>query len=104
MENVDLEKAKSEVASGSAILMDVRELDEWNEKHLEFARLMPLSELEKGFFPEDIPKDVRIYTYCRRGRRCSAARVILSEAGYSNVVGLSTSYENLVDNGFTSVS
>jgi rhodanese-related sulfurtransferase len=40
-----LDTVKQRLASKEAVLIDVRELNEWNEGHLEDARLVPLSEI-----------------------------------------------------------
>ena len=57
--------------------VDVRELDEWKEGHLEGAIFCPLSELQKGIIPHDLPKDQPLQLYCARGRRAKLAEALL---------------------------
>ena len=73
--------------------VDVRELDEWNEGHLEGAIHCPLSELKKGKIP-DLPKDTPLYLYCRSGQRSQIARDILLPH-YLFAESLTKGYEEL---------
>jgi rhodanese-related sulfurtransferase len=43
-----LESVKEDLAAGKAVLLDVREAGEWNDGHLQDARPLPLSQIEKG--------------------------------------------------------
>ena len=44
---------KKAVADDKAVLLDVREKSEWDDGHLEDAKLLPLSVLRAGAKPED---------------------------------------------------
>ena len=78
------------VAGGTATLLDVRELDEWEDGHLRAATLVPLSELaERSTDPayaadlkRRIPPDRPVYTHCKSGGRCRLAAEPLRELGY----------------------
>lgn len=95
------------VAKQKAIIIDVREPDEWNESHLAGARLVPLSRLEAGVTPADLarvlPQDKIIYCHCLAGGRCLMAADILKPLGY-DVRPLGQSYDELVAAGFPAVT
>jgi len=94
------------VADQKAVLVDVRETDEWNEGHLSGARSLPLSVLEKGVKPESLgnllPKNKIIYLHCLSGGRCIKAAEILKPLGY-DVRPLKPGYQALVEAGFPAV-
>ena len=94
------------VADQKAVLVDVREPEEWNEGHLSGARSLPLSALEKGVKPEALanllPKTKIIYVHCLSGGRCLEAADILTPLGY-DVRPLKPGYQALVAAGFPAV-
>ena len=79
-------------ASTSALIIDVREQQEWDAGHIENARLVPLSQLAQGFVPE-LPKNCEIIIHCQKGKRGLQAAQILKARGYSNVSNLQGGYE-----------
>ena len=95
------------VTEQKAIIIDVREPDEWTESHLAVARLVPLSRLEAGVAPADLarvlPQDKIIYCHCLSGGRCLMAADILKPLGY-DVRPLGQSYDELVAAGFPAVT
>ena len=74
-----------------AILIDVREVDEWNEGHIDGAEHVALSELSEGNIP-DFSKDKNIIIYCRSGVRSLKAAYILRSKGYLNVSNMTGGY------------
>lgn len=86
-----------------AVLVDVREKDEWNDGHLRDASLLPLSTLEKGLRKDELakllPKDKVIYLHCAAGGRCVTAAKILRSHGF-DVRPLKPGYGALLDAGF----
>ncbi len=58
-----------------ALLLDVREADEWERGRVEGARHIPLGELD--FRMSEIPADREIVCMCRSGRRSAKAQTIL---------------------------
>lgn len=98
-----LEKVKENIQSGKAILVDVRELNEWQQGHLKAARLIPQSKLrdtaQREELLKDLPKDKIIYTHCRAGGRALACGEILRQLGY-DVRPLKAGFEALVQAGF----
>jgi rhodanese-related sulfurtransferase len=101
-----LETVQQAVADQKAVLVDVREPEEWNEGHLSGARSLPLSVLEKGVKPDAIanllPKTKIIYVHCLAGGRCLEAADILAPLGY-DVRPLKPGYKALVSAGFPAV-
>lgn len=89
-----VEDIKREILANQAILIDVREQDEWDAGHLKHARLIPLSELTEGNIPDDLPLDKTIFLHCRRGGRAVHAEQILKEI-YPNVKAVKLSYDDL---------
>lgn len=102
-----LDAVKQAVAEQRAVLVDVREPDEWRKGHVAGARLVPLSTLERGVDAEElartIPKGTIVYTYCMVGGRSVAAARFLRAQGYE-VRPLKQGYPELVRNGFPSAS
>ncbi len=94
------------VATGQAVIVDVREPEEWAAGHLAGARLVPLSALEEGVDParlaQVLPKDKIIYCHCLAGGRCLDAAGILIPLGY-DVRPLKPGYPQLIQAGFPAV-
>jgi len=82
---VDVVHASLLAADGSALLLDVREDDEWAAGHAPMAVHMPLGALE----PSEVPRDRPVIAVCRSGRRSARATAVLGDAGIevSNMVG-----------------
>ena len=71
-------------ADPGAVLIDVREPDEYAEGRIPGSRNIPLSELEERF-DELGAKDAHLYVYCLSGGRSGRAEGILKQAGFTNV-------------------
>ncbi|MFV8754158.1 MBL fold metallo-hydrolase [Nannocystaceae bacterium ST9] len=67
-------------------LIDVRELQEWNEGHIEGAELVPLASLANK--AGDWPRDKPITVVCRSGARSGRAAQQLENAGFTRVASL----------------
>jgi hydroxyacylglutathione hydrolase len=65
------------------ILLDVREIDEWNSGHLEGAIHIYVGEICDRL--NEIPKDRPIITFCGSGRRAIIAASILKQNGFDDV-------------------
>ncbi|MFM7184729.1 MAG: rhodanese-like domain-containing protein [Planctomycetota bacterium] len=98
-----LDVVKAAVTQRKAVLVDVREPDEWQQGHVASARLVPLSTLEQGVDPAEIaksiPKGTVVYTYCMAGGRSVASVRFLRALGY-DVRPLKPGYQELVRAGF----
>ncbi|MDA8297275.1 MAG: rhodanese-like domain-containing protein [Actinomycetota bacterium] len=63
-----------------AVLLDVREADEWRVGHVPGALHIPLGELAARL--EELPDDVLLVAVCRSGGRSALAAAALSGAGW----------------------
>ena len=61
-----------------ALLVDVREADEFNNGHIPGAVNEPLSGIENTL----LPKEMMLFLYCLRGTRSKRAAAILKKKGY----------------------
>lgn len=64
---------------GEAVLLDVREHDEWRQGHAPGAVHIPLGELAERF--KELPQERRIVAVCRSGNRSARATESLLRAG-----------------------
>ena len=72
------------IFSYALTVIDVRTLDEWNTGHLESAINIEWQNITS--IESNIPKNEKIYLYCRSGNRSGKATKILLDAGYTNVI------------------
>ena len=98
IESISPEDTLKEVASGEAILVDVREPLEW-EHHIEGAVQIPRGLLEFVADPEcgprlppslkfDMDPSKRVIVYCNTGGRGALAAYTLKTMGYEQVANL----------------
>lgn len=81
------EIVQSELQNNTALLIDVREPDEFAVGHAENAKNIPLGDIEAGKLTE-ATKTVKVYVYCRSGKRAGVAKTALEKQGYTNVESL----------------
>ena len=72
------------IFSYALTVIDVRTLDEWNTGHLESAINIEWQNITS--IESNIPKNEKIYLYCRSGNRSGKATKILLDAGYTKVI------------------
>jgi phage shock protein E len=73
------------------LLVDVRELDEYNDRHIEGTDyLVPMSDFEKNLKTLENFKDKKIVLYCRASRRSLIAQKKMYELGFNNVYNMLT--------------
>jgi rhodanese-related sulfurtransferase len=98
-----LDDVKTNLKAGKALLIDVREVEEWNEGHLEAAELYQLSDINDKPSKEELKErwgDKKIiYLHCRSGGRCLLAADVLEGKGY-DIRPLKQGYPVLLKNGF----
>ncbi len=70
--------------NGEAVIVDVREVNEWDEAHIPGATLLPLSTFDPAAIPD--PKGKHLVFHCRSGRRCGLAAEKAVAAGYKGVI------------------
>ncbi len=68
---------------GDAFVLDVRRVEEYAEKHVPGAVLVPMDELNDRI--DEIPKDQKIWVICAVGGRSLRVANALVEAGYDAV-------------------
>lgn len=98
-----LDTVKKSAKDGKALIVDVREQSEWDDGHLEGAKLLPLSDLKAGVSAEKLKEkldDAKVlYLHCGSGKRCLAAADLLKKQGY-DVRPLKDGFQALVKAGF----
>ncbi len=86
-QGVDVKTAKTMSEQG-ALLLDVREPDEYAAVHAVNAKLIPLGEVGARLKEIEAYKDKPVAVICRSGRRSAQAVGILKEAGFTQVVNV----------------
>ena len=83
----------------SSILIDCREQDEWDDKHVDGFTLIPLSCFEQSL---EVLKDKEadIHIMCRSGKRSMNACLFLEENGYSNLFNCEGGIIEWIESGF----
>ena len=72
--------AATELVADGALLVDVREPEEWDAGHAAGAAHVPLGSLAER--ADELPADRTLVMVCRSGGRSQAAATALVEAGY----------------------
>jgi phage shock protein E len=96
-----LDEVKARLASGEAVLVDVREQGEWDAGHLAQARLLPLSAIREDAAKaaRSLPAKQIVYVHCKAGIRSAQAAKLLKPSGL-DVRAIRESYDDLVKAGF----
>ncbi len=71
-----------------AVVVDVRETNEWNSGHVPNARHLAMAQLDKRLSELDKFKSRPIIVYCASGARSANACGTLAKAGYEKVFNL----------------
>jgi rhodanese-related sulfurtransferase len=92
-------QVRSMLASGDAraLVLDVRNLNEYEASHLKGALHIPLDELRFGL--SDVPRDRPLVVHCRSGFRSHLAVRILKENGFKDVKNLTGGYVMVLAHG-----
>lgn len=101
-----LESIQARIKDKSAVIIDVREQDEWDAGHLQGAVFLPLSQLKQAAFDPELraklarlSKDKVLYCHCKAGGRTLTAAPILKSLGY-DARPLKAGYDELIEAGF----
>ena len=98
-----LKTVKKSLAEKKAVLLDVREQDEWDVGHLQDAIHLPASRINKGITADELAKiagkDTVIYLHCKAGYRSVDAAKRLKKTG-RDLRALKPGYFGLLDAGF----
>jgi rhodanese-related sulfurtransferase len=85
LELISPQEASALTAEKKAIIIDVREDNEWNTVHIPGAIHIPLAQLSTRLTELQPYKNTAIITQCRSGARSAKALDILKSAGFSHV-------------------
>ena len=83
---ISAEEAKEKMDNDeNIVILDVRTLEEYDEKHIPGAVVIPNETIKKETLKELPDLEQEILVYCRSGNRSRQAAEKLIEAGYTNV-------------------
>ena len=71
-----------------AVVVDVREVNDFNKGHIKDAKNIPMSSLKQQLDNVAKVKDLPVLMYCRSGNISGRACRVLKRSGYSNVHNL----------------
>ena len=72
----------------NAVLLDVRQIDEFNAGHIEGAVLVPHDVIAEKIGDVLPDKNAPVFVYCRSGRRSAIAIEAMKQLGYANLTDL----------------
>lgn len=84
---MDINQIKEKVATGTAIVLDVRTDNERAGGYAEGSLHIELIHLDGGVLPQCSP-NTEVFVYCRSGGRAGMAKQILESAGFENVTNI----------------
>ena len=97
---LDVKGLAERIWNDEAILLDVREDDEWEEGHVEDSLHVPYHDLHDGVPREISEADKPLAVACSAGNRSSLAASLLERAGIGNVLHVADGgVEDLPDHG-----
>lgn len=88
---------KDGVESTDALIIDVREVGEYEAGHIPGAVSIPLRTVAKNL--DKIPMDRQVYVYCRSGFRAAQVLSSLGMLGYGNVLSFRPSWNGWIEAG-----
>lgn len=83
---IDSKKARDWLASGEAVLIDVREPDEFRGEHIPYAVSLPLASVRDHLAQMELPGDKKVLFQCQRGARGAKACDLARAAGSSQEI------------------
>ena len=83
---VGVDTAKARIEASAALLVDVREREEWQTGHVAGATHIPLGTLPEA--ASSLPKDREMLVICRTGNRSAKAQEKLAQAGFTHVTNV----------------
>lgn len=79
-------EAASWLASGEAMLLDVREPDEFSAEHIACAASIPLASVGTAFATMQIPASRKVVFQCLKGGRGETACLVAEQAGTGHLI------------------
>lgn len=100
IEEVDPAAVREQVSNG-AVVVDVRETDEWGTGHIPGAKHVPKSHLESRIEGAAPDRSQHVILYCASGNRSAwAARTLIEDLGYENVESMTGGFTLWKDRGY----
>ena len=88
IESISPKEAFVMTSGQKAVIVDVREDDEWNEQHIPGAIHIPLAQLNEHLLELKQYKDSPLITQCKAGGRSAKAVDVLKLAGFSKIYNM----------------
>jgi len=82
----------------NAFILDVRQPEEWNERHIPNATLIPLDQLAQRV--NELPRDREIVVVCRSGNHSRESTLILLENGFRQVSSMAGGINDWAAKGY----
>jgi sulfur-carrier protein adenylyltransferase/sulfurtransferase len=100
IEEVDPADVREQIRNG-AVLVDVREAEEWSTGHIPGAKHVPKSYLESRIEGAAQDRSQHVILYCQSGNRSAwAARTLIEDLGYENVESMTGGITLWKDRGY----
>src|SRR5947209_1463726 len=100
IEEVDPAAVREQLSNG-AVVVDVRETDEWGNGHIPGAKHVPKSHLESRIEGAAPDRSQHVILYCASGNRSAwAARTLIEDLGYENVEHMTGGFTLWKDRGY----
>src|ERR1700733_5178649 len=97
---VDPADVRDQLGNG-AVVIDVREAEEWSTGHIPGAKHVPKSFLESRIEGSAADRDQHVILYCQSGNRSAwAARTLIDDLGFSNVESMTGGITLWKDRGY----
>lgn len=96
IDNQELRTLQS--GNSALVLVDVRELNEWNLGHIPGAVHIGRGVLESNA-EQRVPRESQVVLYCQSGNRSALAGLTLQQMGYQNVSSLAGGWRDWVGSG-----
>src|SRR6266702_280391 len=85
IKEISPQDAAAKSQSGNAVIVDVREKDEWDEEHIPDAIHMSRGTIELEIEDKFLDREMTIICHCGGGGRSALAAESLQKMGYKNV-------------------
>lgn len=86
VQNISPKDAYEWLKSGEAMLIDVREPDEFGAVHIAYASSMPLGGVAAAIKSIDLPAGRKLIFQCKKGRRGEQACMVVQDSAVSNEI------------------
>ncbi len=81
-------EASEMYSAKEAVIIDVREQNEWDDKHIPGAIHIPVAQLNNRLSELEQYKDRPVIMQCRSGRRSAQGALVLHNAGFKKVYNM----------------